>query len=82
MFKKLDHIGVGTADFQRFIKFYTEILGFKVRERWKVKPGTGSTQVDELANLVLEDGAVIELFGFNAEGPDPEYKGPPFEAGF
>ena len=46
MFKKLDHIGVGTADFERFIKFYTEILGFKVRERWKVKPGTGSAQVD------------------------------------
>ena len=65
MFKKLDHIGVGPADFERFVKFYTEILGFKVRERWKVKPGTGSAQVDELANLTLEDGAVLDLFGLN-----------------
>ena len=32
MFKKLDHIGIGTADFERFIEFYTDILGFKVRE--------------------------------------------------
>jgi len=38
--------------------------------------------VDEVANLTLEDGAVIELFGFNEKGPDPEYNGPPFEAGF
>ena len=82
MFKKLDHIGVGTADFERFVKFYTEILGFKVRERTKVKPGTGSAQVDEVANLTLGDGAVLELFGFNEKGPDPEYNGPPFEAGF
>ena len=82
MFKKLDHIGVGTADFERFIKFYTEILEFKVRERTKVEPGAASAQLDEVANLTLGDGAVIELFAFNADGPDPEYNGPPFEAGF
>jgi len=82
MFKKLDHIGVVTADSERLIDFYTGILGFRVRERFQVKAGTGSAQLKEVANLVLGDGAVIELFSINADGPDPEYNAPPFETGF
>ena len=75
-------IGVVTADFERLIDFYTGILGFRVRERFEVEAGTGSAQLKEVANLVLEDGAVIELFSINADGPDPEYNAPPFEVGF
>ena len=83
MFKKLDHIGVVTADFERLIDFYTGILGFRVRERFEVEAGKGSAQLKEIANLVLEDGAVIELFSVNADvPPDPEYNAPPFEIGF
>ena len=62
MFKKLDHIGVVTTDMERFIDFYEGILGFKVRERFEVEAGMGSAQLNEVANLVLEEGAVIELF--------------------
>ncbi|MDE0445604.1 MAG: VOC family protein [Spirochaetaceae bacterium] len=83
MFKKLDHIGVVTTDMERFIDFYEGILGFKVRERFGVEAGTGSAQLKEVANLTLEEGAVIELFSIDAGvPPDPEYNAPPFEAGF
>ena len=83
MFKKLDHIGVVTTDMERFIDFYEGILGFKVRERFEVEAGMGSAQLNEVANLTLEEGAVIELFSAKAGAPpDPEYNAPPFEAGF
>ena len=36
-FKRLDHIGLATADSERFLDFYCGILGFEVRERWTVK---------------------------------------------
>ena len=83
MFKKLDHIGVVTTDMERLIDFYEGILGFKVRERFEVEAGKGSAQLKEVANLTLEEGAVIELFSIDAGvPPDPEYNAPPFEAGF
>ena len=83
MFKKLDHIGVVTTDMERLIDFSEGILGFKVRERFEVEAGKGSAQLKEVANLALEEGAVIELFSTTAGvPPDPEYNAPPFEAGF
>ncbi len=73
MFKKLDHIGVVTTDMERLIDFYEGILGFKVRERFEVEAGKGSAQLKEVANLTLEEGAVIELFSTDAGvPPDPE----------
>ena len=82
MFKKLDHIGVVTTEMERLIDFYEGILGFKVRERFEVEAGMGSAQLKEVANLALEEGAMIELFSTNAGAPpDPEYNAPPFEAG-
>ncbi len=83
MFKKLDHIGVVTTDMKRLIDFYEGILGFRVRERFEAEAGKGSAQLKEVANLTLEEGAVIELFSIDAGAPpDPEYNAPPFEAGF
>ena len=75
MFKRLDHIGVGTADAERFLDFYVGILGFEVREQWASKPGGGSSQVAGLANLALGGGAVIEMFSISRTRPIPPTTG-------
>ena len=72
-FKRLDHIGLATADAERFVDFYSGILGFEVRERWTVK---GNERLKEVANLSLnapnagEDGSIIELFSIDPDAPD------------
>jgi glyoxylase I family protein len=82
-FKRLDHIGMTTADIDRFIDFYTGILGFEVRERWKVE---GRKRLKGVANLSLnapnsgEDGSVLELFAIDPDEPDdPNHSAPAFE---
>ena len=82
-FKRLDHIGLATADAERFIDFYCGILGFEVRERWTVK---GLERLKAVANLSLnapkagEDGSIVELFAIDADAPaDPNYKEPALE---
>ena len=81
-FKRLDHIGIATVDIDRFIDFYTGILGFEVRERWKIE----GQRLKGVANLSLnapnsgEDGSVIELFAIDPDIPaDPNYNEPAFE---
>ncbi len=46
MFKRIDHIELVTADPQRAERFYTEVLGFKVRERVSVPGGLQLTYLD------------------------------------
>ena len=36
MFKKIDHVELIPANFERSVKFYTDVLGFKLT--WRVKP--------------------------------------------
>ncbi len=36
MFKRIDHVEIIPRDFEKSIKFYTEILGFKVKQRLSV----------------------------------------------
>ena len=81
-FKRLDHIGLATADAERLLDFYTGILGFEVRERWTVK----LERLKGVANLSLnapkagEDGSIIELFSIDPDAPaDPDYKEPALE---
>ena len=82
-FKRLDHIGLATADSERFLDFYCGILGFEVRERWTVK---GMERLKEVANLSLnapkagEDGSIVELFSIDPDAPaNPDYKEPALE---
>ena len=81
-FKRLDHIGLATADAERFLDFYCGILGFEVRERWTVK---GNERLKEVANLSLnapkagEDGSIIELFSIDPDVPTPDYSKPALE---
>ena len=81
-FKRLDHIGLATADAERFVDFYSGILGFEVRERWTVK---GNERLKEVANLSLnapkagEDGSIIELFSIDPDASTPDYQAPALE---
>jgi glyoxylase I family protein len=36
MFKRIDHIEIVTAQLDRTVEFYTEVLGFKVRSRDRI----------------------------------------------
>ncbi|MBT1075631.1 VOC family protein [Geobacter grbiciae] len=56
MFKRIDHVEIIPRDFERAIGFYTEVLGFKVRQRLKVE----APPLEEIAYLELGD-TVIEL---------------------
>ena len=53
--KGFHHVAVKASDFERSYKFYTELLGLKLRNLW----GEGD---ERAAMLVAEDGSAIELF--------------------
>lgn len=46
MFKRIDHVELLTADPARAERFYTEVLGFRVRERVSVPGGLELTYLD------------------------------------
>jgi len=56
MFKRIDHVEIITGDFARSIDFYTEVLGFTVRQRMTVE----FPPLKEIAFLGLGD-TVLEL---------------------
>ena len=63
MFKRIDHIEIVTDKLDETVRFYTEVLGFAVRERDHVAlPGAG-----EGLNLVYLDlgGTTVELLKFD-----------------
>lgn len=64
MFKRIDHIELVTADPERAIRFYTEVLGFRVRERVSVPGGL------QLAYLDL-GGTTVELMCYAQTQPAP-----------
>jgi glyoxylase I family protein len=63
MFKRIDHIELVTADPARAERFYTEVLGFKVRERATVSGGA--------LHLVYLDlgGTTVELMTYESVKP-------------
>ena len=56
MFKRIDHVEIIAANFERTLAFYTEVLGFTIKERKKV----GRPPLEEIIYLALGD-TVIEL---------------------
>lgn len=66
MFKRIDHIELVTADPARAERFYTEVLGFRVRERVAV-PGLQLTYLDL-------GGTTVELMKYDAD-PAPREPG-------
>lgn len=61
MFKRIDHIELLTADPERCVAFYTQVLGFAERERMRI-PETPSGPL-ELVYLEL-GGTTLELMSF------------------
>lgn len=64
MFKRIDHVELAPMDFERTISFYTDILGFQIKERHKMDV----PQLREIVYLVLGD-TMIELL--DVENPTP-----------
>jgi glyoxylase I family protein len=71
MFKRIDHVEVVTNHPDRTVKFYTEVLGFKVRSRGRV-PQSGAGVPMNLVYLEL-GGTTVELISYEgaALGPAP-----------
>ena len=64
MFKRIDHIELVTADPARAERFYTEVLGFRVRERVSVPGGLQLTYLDL-------GGTTVELMCYSETKVDP-----------
>ncbi|AJE04947.1 lactoylglutathione lyase [Geobacter pickeringii] len=56
MFKRIDHVEIIPCDFDKAMAFYTEVLGFTVRQRMAVD----AQPLEEIAYLALGD-TVLEL---------------------
>ena len=70
MFKRIDHVEIVTDKPEQTERFYTELLGFRVRERDRVeRPGAA-------LNLVYLDlgGTTVELISFEGVPVDPAPK--------
>ena len=70
MFRRIDHVELVTANPERAVKFYTEVLGFKVRARDRV-PASPLGPLD----LVYLDlgGTTVELMCY----PEAKLEAPP-----
>jgi glyoxylase I family protein len=64
MFKRIDHVEIVPSDPERTIDFYTNILGFKIKERRTV----AAPEIDELVFLQLND-TMIELLAVKNPAP-------------
>ena len=72
MFKRIDHIELVTAHPDRTVVFYTEVLGFRVRERQRV-PASALGPL-ELVYLEL-GGTTVELMCYPEAHPQPREGG-------
>lgn len=70
MFKRIDHVEIVTDKPDETVRFYTDILGFTVRERDRIpRPGT-----DTALNLVYLDlgGTTVELMTWEGVPVNPQ----------
>lgn len=70
MFKRIDHVEIVTGKPDETVRFYTEVLGFTVRERDRIpRPGT-----DTAINIVYLDlgGTTVELITWEGVPVSPE----------
>ncbi len=56
MFKRIDHIEIIPQNLEKTLEFYTDILGFKIKQRQKVEV----PPLEEIVYIEL-NGSVIEL---------------------
>ena len=64
MFKRIDHVEILPSDIERTLKFYIEILGFKIQTRLKLE----RPPLEEVVFIEL-GGTSIELFSVKEPAP-------------
>lgn len=69
MFKRIDHVEIIPADAGASIRFYTEVLGFRITERIQV----AAPPLKEVVYLTLGD-SVLEIMA--VDGPTPRSENP------
>src|SRR5690242_21077389 len=69
MFKRIDHVEIVTDKPAETIAFYTDVLGFKVRERDRI-PNSGMGVPLDLVYLEL-GGTTVELITFDGATVEP-----------
>lgn len=74
MFKRIDHIEIVPLDMEKSMDFYTDILGFTIKERHKVNVAP----LKEVVYLELDD-TVLEIL--SVENPVPRTE-QPWQAGY
>ena len=62
MFKRIDHVELITNEPDRIVAFYTEVLGFKVKDRNRVERSSAGVPMD-LVYLEL-GGTTVELITY------------------
>lgn len=73
IFKRIDHVEIIPSDFEKTIKFYVDILGFKQKERMKV----GKPPMQEIVFLTLND-TMVEIISIK----DPPQFTTPWKVGY
>jgi glyoxylase I family protein len=66
MFKRIDHVEITVSNLDRSIQFYTDVFGFKMKER--LKPS--APEIEEIAFLTLGD-TMLELLKMINFAPSP-----------
>jgi catechol 2,3-dioxygenase-like lactoylglutathione lyase family enzyme len=64
MFKRIDHVEIAPSDLEASIAFYTEVLGFRMKERVQI----GAPMLKQVVYLELGD-TMIELLEFVDPAP-------------
>ena len=64
MFKRIDHIEIAPSDLERSIAFYTEVLGFRMKERIQI----GAPMLKQVVYLELGD-TMLELLDYVDPAP-------------
>ncbi len=64
MFKRIDHVEIAPSDLERSIAFYTEVLGFRMKERVQI----GAPTLKQVVYLELGD-TMIELLEYVDPAP-------------
>ena len=66
MFRRIDHVEIISCNLDRSIRFYTEVLGFAVKERRR----PSSPEIEEIAFVTLGD-TMLELLSIKNASPAP-----------
>ena len=64
MFKRIDHVEIAPSDLERSIVFYTEVLGFRMKERVQI----GSPVLKQVVYLELGD-TMLEMLDYVDPAP-------------